>query len=88
VSEWKPNLKHDHVFVIVRIDRYASIATSIESSITVVKAVWTEERAQSEVARLNNLQTGNGSTYLWQVTRLERRSEEQIPYDQKSSPTC
>lgn len=67
-----PNALYDHVFAIIRVDLYQDLTSSPEAGITVTKVVLTEESAQRETARLNQLKTGRSVRYFWQVTRLER----------------
>jgi hypothetical protein len=43
--------------------------------VTVTKVVWSEEDAQAEVARLNELNTGNGVKYFWQISRLQSKAD-------------
>lgn len=45
----------------------------LESRITVLKVVWTQEMAEAEVARLNELNGAKNSVYFWNLTRLERQ---------------
>jgi hypothetical protein len=47
-----PNKTYDHVYVVIRYDPYL---TEIEHAVTVLKVFVTEEEAQNEVMRLNNL---------------------------------
>ena len=62
-------LKSDHIFVILRTDRYQT-----EPLVTVTSAVWTREAAEAEVARLNALNGPKGCEYSWQIARLRRPS--------------
>ncbi len=70
MAEGRPNLKYDHVFVIVRID----YDLSLENAVTVTKAFWTKEAAESEVVRLNELNKDKQCSYSWEVARLERKA--------------
>jgi Domain of unknown function (DUF6429) len=56
----------EHVFAIVRFDR----ALSWENSFTVKEIVRTQEDAESEVKRLNEVNADKDCTYSWQTTRL------------------
>lgn len=66
----RPNATFDHVYAIVRVDRYSADAVP---TITVKQIVWSQEAAEQEVERLNVLNRPKGAGYFWQVTRLERR---------------
>lgn len=73
MSTAQPSLKYDHVYAIIRWDKYLeSITSPLSNCFTVKKIVWTEEEAQAEVDRLNQLNGDKGSDYFYQVTRLER----------------
>lgn len=68
-SEWKPNLKHDHVFVVLRADSLLTAKST--QAIAATKAFWTKEEARVEVDRLN--QGAHEETeYSWVVARLPR----------------
>lgn len=56
----------EHVFAIVRFDRFLSL----ENAFTVKEIVRTEEDAESEVKRLNEVNADKDCTYFWQTTRL------------------
>ena len=43
--------------------------------VTIKKIVWTPERAEHEVMRLNKLAVGKDYFYFWQYTRLENQGE-------------
>lgn len=73
-SEWSPNQKYDHVFVIVRLDKFREGGPRSEEDVTVTKAVRTREAAEAEVLRLNRLNAAKGARYLWRVARLERQA--------------
>ncbi len=63
MSRWKPNVRFDHAFAIVRVDgfqRNLDFETALDSTITVRKIVWDQETAESEVARLNRLNKDKG----------------------------
>lgn len=70
---WSPNRKYDHVFAIVRIDTPATAITPPEQMIVVIKVVWAQETAESEVERLIHLKGKKKAIYFWMVTRLERK---------------
>lgn len=76
MSRWSPNSKYDHAFAVVRLDdfqRAVDLETEPEVAITVKKIVWTQEDAESEVARLNKLNKGK-AVYFWTITRVERKA--------------
>jgi hypothetical protein len=56
-DDWrlKPNLKYDHAFAIVRVDGNIDISEEPSNLIVVNNVVWSENTAESEVARLNQL---------------------------------
>ena len=56
----------EHVFAIVRFDRFLSL----ENAFTVKEIVRTQEEAESEVKRLNEVNADKDCTYFWQTTRL------------------
>ena len=61
---------YKQVYAIIR---YEGNFKELQISITVTKLVWSQERAKSEVERLNKLNADKGCTYFWQVTRLENK---------------
>lgn len=63
-------MKNDPAFAIVRID--ADLQND-EDRFTVTRVVWDQASAESEVRRLNELNSGKGARYIWQATRAERR---------------
>jgi hypothetical protein len=74
-----PNAKYDHVYAILRADAAgASPATSIKDVVVVKKIVRSQEEAEREVARLNQLNAGKGCEYFYQVTRLEGERAEVV----------
>jgi hypothetical protein len=75
MPEFSRNLKYDHVFAIVRVDRFHDPVATPETAIMVKKIVRSEQLAEDEVARLNALNRDKGSLYFWQITRLERSGE-------------
>jgi hypothetical protein len=56
----------EHVYAIVRFDR----SLEQQNSFTVKEIVRTEEDAESEVKRLNEVNADKDCTYFWQTTRL------------------
>jgi hypothetical protein len=44
-----------------------------EDRFTVTRIVWDQAFAESEVARLNDLNSDKGAAYFWQATRAQRR---------------
>ena len=67
----KPNRKYPHVYAIIRYDAFHGESTPIENRITVKKVVTDQGLAESEVARLNELNKDKGAYYYLQITRLE-----------------
>ena len=61
----------DPAYAIVRVDH--GVAAD-EERFTVVRIVWDEEVAESEVQRLCELNANKKCSYLWQYTRVDRRS--------------
>jgi len=45
-----------------------------EARFTVRRIVWSEELAEAEVQRLQELNADKGCRYLWQYTRVDRRT--------------
>ena len=74
--EDKPDLEYDHVYAIVRIDAFYTVDVTPQDAITVVKVLWSEESAEAETARLNQVNSGKRTSYHMKMTRLERRSSE------------
>jgi urease accessory protein UreE len=64
------NAKFNHVFAIIRLDTFQEGA-SVEEKMTIPKVVLTQETAEKEVERLNELNGSKGAFYFWQMTRLE-----------------
>ena len=75
MTELSRNLKYDHVFAVIRVDRFHDPMAAPETAITVKKIVLSQQLAEAEVARLNALNGDKGSLYFWQITRLERSSD-------------
>ena len=71
-TSWQPGLNHDVVFAIVRVDDYDDVSVPLEQRIVVKEVVWTAEKAQREVERLNELGKGK---YFWVPTRLMLKRE-------------
>jgi hypothetical protein len=46
-----------------------------EDRFTITRIVWTQDIAESEVQRLNNLNAGKGCRYISQSTRAQSPSE-------------
>ena len=61
----------EHVYAIVRFDRNVQ---SWENSFTVKKIVRTQDLAESEVKRLNEVNADKDCSYFWQTTRMFLRS--------------
>ncbi len=60
------------VYAVMRIV-HLSIDGEFMMKLAIEKIVWTMERAESEVERLNATNPENGSNYYWGYTRLEER---------------
>ena len=65
-------MKIQHAFAVVRIDDFGKEFS--ENKVHVVKVVWTEERANSEVERLNRLNAEKGCHYFSQIVRIEQKN--------------
>lgn len=65
------NKDYRHVYAIVRIDDFQGNEVPLKEKITVKELVWSQEKAMSEVDRLNSLKSDKQCTYFWQMTRLE-----------------
>ena len=61
------NQRYEHVYAIVRYDRFQEPS---EQSFTVKEVVTTQAMAEAEVNRLNELNADKNATYFWQLTRL------------------
>ena len=70
----RPNLKYDHVFVIIRVDTFQDIGADPETAVTATRAFPTKEAAEAEVQRLDRLNEDKGCVYFWLVARLEREA--------------
>lgn len=72
-----PNKTYDHVYVVIRYDAYHA---DIEYAVTVLKVFITEEEAQNEVMRLNNLISKRDTAkisvdqkrYFYQMGRIKK----------------
>ncbi len=80
----QPNAKYDHVFAIIRVDRFQTADSPVEETITVKKIVRDQAAAEREVERLNKLNADVGCVYFWQMTRLERVSSPEAALDQSA----
>lgn len=63
-------MKNDPAFAILRVD---SDIDDDASRFTVTRVVWDQAFAESEVARLNDLNSDKGARYFWQATRAQLR---------------
>jgi hypothetical protein len=63
--------QHDQVFVILRSDA-STHERSPESAVALVKALWSQTAAETEVTRLNASAHEQGTVYFWKAARLER----------------
>ena len=61
----------DPAYAIIRVDLDVM---DDEARFTVRRIVWNEELAEAEVQRLQELNADKGARYLWQYTRVDRRS--------------
>ena len=61
----------DPAYAIIRVDLDVE---DEEARFTVRRIVWSEELAEAEVERLQELNADKGARYLWQYTRVDRRS--------------
>ena len=61
----------DPAYAIIRVDLDVK---DDEARFTVRRIVWSEELAEAEVQRLQELNGDKGARYLWQYTRVDRRS--------------
>jgi len=68
-----PYLHYDQVFVILRLDPTAGRDGATEAGVGVLKALWSQEAAEAEVARLNQPHRDQHAVYFWKAARLERR---------------
>ncbi len=68
-----PYISYDRVFVIIRVDTSPGRAGAPETAIALTKALWSEAAAETEVARLNQLNREPGNVYFWKATRVERQ---------------
>jgi hypothetical protein len=76
MTQWSPHSKYDHGFAIVRFDTFQKIdpREEPEVAVTVKKIVWSQDVAESEITRLNQLNRDKGVVYFWTITRVERRA--------------
>jgi hypothetical protein len=76
MTQPSPNLKYDHVYAIVRFDSYMGdyLPDEPNMAITVTKVLWSEEAANAEARRLNQLNGAKGAVYFVALTRLQRRA--------------
>jgi hypothetical protein len=72
MSRWAPNVTFDHVFAVIRVDRFDDQTVPLEDRMVTTKVFWTREAAEAEVDRLNHLRKDQRSTYFCKVGRLER----------------
>lgn len=67
-----PFLRYDQVFVILRVDPTTGRDAAPESSVAVLKALWSQAAAEAEVTRLNQPRREQHGVYFWKAARLER----------------
>ena len=68
----------DHAYAVIRIDKGRVSVWGIQQvndvdRITVKEIVWSKEKAQEEVSRLNELNKDKNCFYFWQLTRVTKR---------------
>ncbi len=63
----------DQVYIIMRVDAVAVRERPLESSVHVLKALWSSDAAEAEVARLTAANRELGMVYFWKAARLERQ---------------
>lgn len=61
--------KQKQVFAVIRFDFWPDRPEMVKG-MTVKEIVPTQARAESEVERLNKLNSPKGAHYIWQATRL------------------
>ena len=61
---------YEHVYAIVRVDEPFE---DIQLHITVKEIVWSKDKAEQEVERLNQTNSDKGCSYFWQLTRLDNQ---------------
>jgi hypothetical protein len=68
-----PYPQYDEVFVIIRVEAAPDRPRTPESSVGLVKALWSAAAAEAEVVRLNQSQRAPDTRYVWKAARLARR---------------
>jgi hypothetical protein len=63
-DEFSPNRRYDHVFAIIRVDRFDQLGATPEEAITITKVVRSREAAEAEVSPVEPSQQGNGRCVL------------------------
>ncbi len=58
-------------YAIVRIDRFQDDTVALPNRIKVAKVVFGEEKAESEIRRLMEINGDKDMFYFWQATHLE-----------------
>ena len=69
-----PYSQSDQVFVVMRGDPASDHAQTVEASVVLLKALWSQAAAEAEVARLNQTRNEHGQVYFWKAARLERHA--------------
>jgi len=59
-----------HAFAVVRVDKDMPENSALENKIAIKEIVPTQEIAESEVKRLNQLNKDKRCIYFWQTTRI------------------
>lgn len=62
--------KHEPRETVFAIVRYEPDVPDLEHCVTIKEVVWSEDLAEAEVTRLNELNAEKGCIYFWQMTRL------------------
>ncbi len=65
--------EHEHVYAIIRLAAHGEPQIPLEDKVGIKMLVWTQELAETEVKRLNELNGAKGSLYFWRRARLARR---------------
>ena len=66
-------------FAVVRFDKFLSDLQPLSRSFTVKEIVLTREEAESEVARLNELNKDKDREYFLQITRIRKPLADKQP---------
>ena len=76
----RPDRQYDHAFAVLRFDRWLAEGQltdeRLEAAVTVKAVVWTREKAEREVARLNEINRDKDCHYFHLLARVERKPAE------------